>query len=366
MSKIFGNKETINRAKNAKPGDKSTYINFEAINDLPEGYEVVVTEVKFDPKNLGDDFSNVGSKEKPKWMPQPHLMYKIAEACGISGGDDSIVEPLMETVDVNDMAMKPIDAEPTYRKMKVGAKVVKYATRIQEDGTPLRSSQCTIEFNVWDRCLELWSKEEMYTDGYTKSSKYPNKYDTPHKRKAHFQSEMKFAHAKAETKAYLKAIRELAGLMTGYKTEDLKDGILIFSKIRRSREVLRMETAARLQAISRGNGSTATAMLFGDTAPESLPDITTEPEPEPEPDIFDAEPGDPEKSNQDKFIAALNEYIKNDLIVSEQSDTAMKLLNWLTGTPDAENSNIWSKAIKKLEIIEQKIPEEGRVDHNLY
>ena len=38
-------------------------------------------------------------------------------------------------------------------------------------------------------------------------AKYGNKYETSYQRRSHFDSEMKFAHAKAESKAYLKTTR---------------------------------------------------------------------------------------------------------------------------------------------------------------
>ena len=52
-----------------KPGDPSVYINFDAIADLPDEYEAVITEVLFDPKKLEEFFANVGSKANPSWMP---------------------------------------------------------------------------------------------------------------------------------------------------------------------------------------------------------------------------------------------------------------------------------------------------------
>ena len=373
MKKIYGDQAVIERVKQAKPGDKTMYINWEAINELPEEYEVIITEIKFDSKKLDGDFSNVGADNNPSWMPATQLMYRVAEACGISGGENSIAEPLMEDVDINPMLMKSMEDAPTYRKMKVGAKVVKYATRLQEDGTPLRSSPCTSEFNVWERCQELWSKEEMYTEGYSKPSKYPNKYDTQYKRRNHFQSELKFAHAKAETKAYLKSIRELAGLQTGYRTEDLNAGRLVFARVRRSREVLRMETAARLQAISKGIGTQeAEKLLFGTVVDEAQPIP-----PEADPEVVEQEPTEtftapepvkpPETTKREEMIAVLKNYLDTDLIVEEYKESAKNIFQWLVDNQGAEaDAMYWPKAIGILTEIEKKIPEEGRITHGLY
>ncbi len=157
MSQIYGDPEAIKRAEAAKAGDKSIYINMDAIRELPDEYEAVVTEVAVDPKNLKADFSDVGSGN---WMPQTQLMYRIAEACGIGGGDRSVSKPIVEEIDINPMLMLGMTEVPTVRKMTVGRSVTKFSTRMQEDGTPRTSSPCNAEYNVWDRCLEEWAKEE--------------------------------------------------------------------------------------------------------------------------------------------------------------------------------------------------------------
>jgi len=248
----------------AKPGDRAVYVNMDAIRELPEQFEAVITKVLYDKNKLENDFSNVGSRDTPSWMPDPQLMYKIAEAKGISGISGSS-ESIVEEVDINPMLRKAMDASPTTRKMVVGKRVTKQSFVIQDDGTERHSSLCTTEYNVWERCMELWSKEEAFTDGYTKEGKFPTKYDTMYKRRAHFDAEMKFAQPKAETKANLKTIRELAGMMTGFAPDDLKTGFLIFSRVRRSSDSLKVEAAAMMS-----KGAKATAALF--QAPPVAPD----------------------------------------------------------------------------------------------
>jgi len=363
MGKLIGDPNVIKEARGKPAGDRSVYINWDAIRDLPPQFEVAVTEVKFNPKDLAADFSDVGNGT---WMPQPHLMYEIAEACGIAGGDTSATEPLIEEVDINDMLMKPLDAEPTYRKMCVGRQVRKFSTRMQEDGTLARSSVCTSAYNVWERCVESWSKEELYTDGYTKAGKYPPKYDTPRKRKAHFDGEMKFAHAKAETKAHLKTIRELAGLVTGYKAADLASGKLIFAKVRRSREILQAESAARLSALSKGiEAPTVTAALFGPSSAEEVPEDEPIREVEPESPEFDIEPEPAqEQTKRKELIATFRHYVNEGLIVPESSESVNNVVAWLEKDPKAEESTArWNKSIEILKYVESKIPEEGRLTH---
>lgn len=356
-SRIFGNPEAIKRAQEAHAGDKTVYVNWDLIKELPEEFEPVLTELKIDIKK---DFSDIGNGN---YMPKPELMYKIAEAAGISGGEKSIYDSIIEEIDINPMLCKSIEEPPTFRKMTVGYTVTKYATRLQEDGTPLRSSPCTCAFHVWNRCMELWNKEETYTEGYSKQGKYPNKYDNKFKRKSHFSSEMKFAQAKAETKSYLKAIRELAGLMTGYRQEDLISGRLSFVKIRRSHGSIKMETAARLAALSQGKQIEAPEpnLLFADE-PETIPEtahqklFSGELKSEPLPDTA-----------REMLIKTLNHYLSDDLVGDNNKDTAKNIISWLESTPEAENDEkFWPKALNILKEIENNIPDEGKIDHKLY
>ncbi len=403
MSQIYGDPEAIKRAEEARAGDKSVYVNMEAIRELPDEYEAVITEVEFDPQNLKADFSDVGGGN---WMPQTQLMYDIAGKCGISGGDRSVSKPIIEEVDINPMLMRGMADAPTARKMTVGRSVTKFSTKMQEDGTVRPSSACTSEYNVWDRCLEQWAKEEEDTDGYdekkvgtfpsgdkyftrhwTKNNKAESKkialrYDTMYKRRAHFQGEMKFAHAKCETKAHTKTIRELAGLTTGYSAEDLKTGKLTFAKIRRSRESIKAEAAARLTAISRAGsiGQDPTALLFGpqDTpAPETAEVVVPEEEavateeeavvPAETTVEFIVPPTEPEKSKRDQLLAILKIYSENGMVVPTYVDASKAMIGWLEANEDAEdNEVVWAKAVGNLGLIEEKIPEEGRITHTIH
>jgi len=361
---IKGDPQTIKRAQSAPAGDSSVYINFDAIKELPEEYEVVVTAVKYDPKKLDISFADVGSKAQPSWYPMPELMYKVAEACGISGSEESETSPVTEEIDINPMLMKGPEQAPTYRRKTIGRSVSKRSSRIMEDGTPIWSSLCTAEYNVWERCLENWSKEAMYSEGYTlpSTSKYGFKYDNTYKRQANFDTEMKFAHAKAETKAYSKTIRELAGMPTGYKPSDLIKGELIFARIRRSSLALKMETAARLQAISQGVGqSTAQTQLFGPPVDEEVAPIM---DVEPCPDDFEA-PYEPVEEKDPEIIAVFKYYLPS--ITDEKGkESATKTLDWLEKNKEnlQANKSFYAKAVKNLAGIEEAIPEAFRIEHS--
>jgi len=387
MSQIYGDAEAIKRAEAAKGGDKSMYINMDAIRELPDEYEVLITEVEFDKGKLKDQFADVGNDT---WMPSTHLMYRIAEACGICGGERSVSKPIIEEVDINPMLMLGMTEIPTVRKMTVGRSVTKFSTRMQEDGTLRTSSPCNSEYNVWERCAKEWADEELSADGYkdVQTGKYkyydkdkwgdyvvkgkystPVKYNSALKRRAHFQGEMKFAHAKCETKAHTKTIRELAGLMTGYKREDLSEGKLTFAKIRRSREAIKAEAAARLTAISRGltHGPAPAALLFGpEMEPPPVTNSVTPPVDEPVVDFVVPEE-EPEKSKRDQLLAVLKVYGENNLIVPRYEDAAAAMIGWLEGNEQAEeDETLWPKAVANLKAIEEKVPEEGKLTHTIY
>ncbi len=321
---IKASQEVQQYLSTSKPGDRAVYVNMDAIRELPDQFEVVISKVEYDKNNLENDFSNVGSKDFPAYMPDPQLMYRIAEAKGICGGHESQSESIVEEVDINPMLMKPLSDLPTYRKMVVGKRVTKQSYVLQDDGTERWSSPCTIEYNVWERCQELWSKEESVTNGYKTEGKHPSKYDTMYKRKAHFDAEMKFAQSKAETKANLKTIRELAGMMTGFSREDLKTGFLIFSRVRRSQDSLKVEAAAAM-----ATGQKAQAKLF-----QAPPPVQTE------------------KSKRVRMIEAL-EGLRNMGGVPADKEAGVKAcLDWLCGSQDdCTTEGTWKKALVTYEQV---------------
>lgn len=354
MNKILGSQELINKAKSATPQNKNIYINYEALEELPDQFEAVISAVKFDPNKLDQFFSEVGGG---KWMPNTDLMYKIAEAKGISGDKDSIVESVYEEVDINPMLCRGFEDAPTYRRIKVGEKVTKLSTVMEEDGTFRKSSPCTQVYNVWDRCKELWSKEEEQTNGYAacKQGNYQDsygnqrsgfyiektyqgktygqgtKYGSKFARQSHFNSEMKFAMAKAETKAYLKTIRELAGLMTGYTKHDLQSGELLFAKIRKSSESLKLEQAAHLSRLSHNNNTEDHTLLFGKTQEKNVTEVHDE-----------------KLTPVQEAIKEIEEGLESDKVIPDFKTAIGNVLGWLKDNPEADKSQHWEDVQNKI------------------
>jgi len=355
MSKniLYGNAEQESRLSKRNPEDKNVYINFDAINELPDEYEVVVSEVLFNPLKLGESFSPVGGGS---YMPQPNLMYEIADACGISGVGSPMIEAIIEEVDINPMLMKSLIEEPTFRKMIVGRRVTKVSERLTEDGTMRKSSTCTSAYNAWERCVIMWGED-------------PKKYPSPESRRLCLDKELKFAHAKAETKAFVKTIRELAYMPTGYKQEDLREGRMFFAKVRRSRAVLKAETAARLNALSRG----ALPEPIEQKRIEIVQDVTPAPDPTPEPETFGTFETTPEPELDSRTLPVVErlayvyeKYLEDGHVPESRIDLVKKMVAWLKDTPDAEKKEAWKTQINNLRALENLIPELGRVQHGLY
>jgi hypothetical protein len=368
MSNIFGAEDTIKKAKAARPGDPTVLINWDLINDLPEEFEAKISEVKF---NVDEDFTNIGTDSKPKYYPKTKLMYKIADAIGLSGDSESIIEPIYEDVEIDEMNMTTTGM--IIRK-KVGVRVQKRSYILAEDGAKRYSSVRSGKHNAWENCLKVWHKEEKTTKGYSLckdgeftyynkkqhgkfyevvsgkyTNQYPVKYATKWDRKCYFDDEMDKAEGQADTKAHLKTIRELAGLTTGFLPQDLRDGRFIFQKIRRSRESLKMETAVRLSNIGK-EPAKETKLLFGSEPKE---DIVVDPEPEPV-----------SKTLKQILIETIESYGQS--ITEEMQDTVDSLLSWLDKTDNPEESKYWTNGINLLKQIEQDMPEEFRVKHGLY
>jgi hypothetical protein len=365
---IKGNKETIEKVRKAGPNDKWNHVNFDAIEMLPDEFEAHITELKY----TASDWYDIGNNT---FMPKPEILYNIADACGISGGDNSIHEPLIEFADLNRIRAE-LNAPPNMVKMNVGRIVKKYSVILKEDGTERRSSICSVSYNAYERCSIAWSDEEQATNGYTveiKNGKYQIKdkdfwgeyymrgsyafgikYRTRWQRQAHFDNEMKFAGAKAESKAHGKTIRELAGLMTGYKKEDLKDGFLVFVRIQRSSQILKLETAARLSAMSK------------EWERPKLFDIPGKVEFLPEPKSVESSEKPVSIDIKGCLISTINAYINNKSIHPDDIPDAKRIVEWAERqTIHPNESQYWPNVIDTLNLIESKIPGEGRISHGL-
>jgi hypothetical protein len=380
MSKLIGDEKTWDRIRSAKPGDPACYVNMEAIESLPEQFSAKPVTVEFD---IEEHFTNVGTKQRPSYYPKPQFMYDIGEARGIGEYGDVTMEPIVESVDISLMEMADT---PCPMNKKVGYQVKKSGSVVQEDGS-LRTYQEIGINNAWDEAVKLWTKEELATEGYAKTTrdKYKRlgyetewngektwhecKYDTKYKRRAHFQELFDKSFGMARSDAWLKVIRVLACLKTGYTAEDLKEGKFYFCKIIKSESMLKAEGAARLAALSKGYGSneSPSASVFGE-APKKITKPVDPPMKPTEGTVTPAastlKPAN--KSPRDELIAVLKSYQENGFIVDEMKGSTDALLSWLDGEKEPDkNAAYWGKAMGNLAKIEDKIPSELRIAHGL-
>jgi hypothetical protein len=373
---IQGKKEIIERVKKAKPGDPAVYVNMDAIEQLPDEYESTIVEVDFD---INRDFANIneGTKKEPVYYPLVPFMNRIAEKRGIVGYGDSIVEALYEEVNISLMEMMD---EPKIMKMKVGYIVKKRAAVMMEDGIFKPTEWRAGMYNAWEEANNLWSKEEMYTEGYTKPPKYPpNKYDTKWKRRYHFRQEMDKALGIAESTSWSICIREITGMLTGYKPEYLTEGKFYFAKIRRSKLAIKAETAARLTALSSGKQieSQPQEMLFGPDAQAGQEPVPHEqamqqspiefPTIEPEPVKQEPPPPAPK---WEQYIAVVDGYRKENIIPEDAKSALIGAYNWIKKMQDEAETDTggkwWNQAVQILKTLENVIPEVGRAEHTIY
>jgi len=347
---------------------KNNFINWDAVNSLPEEMEACFTEIKFDPKNLEKHFTNVKTDSNPSWYPTTDLMYDIAAACGIQGENYKLVEPIMEEVDYNVILMIPDgpDVKPCMRKIKTGVRVTKQSSIIESDNTRRLCSPESNEFNFFTRASIAFLKEEEYTNSYAKKGKYDNRYDTPIKRKRCLLELEKFALQQAETKAFCKTVRVLAGLPTGFTTDDLKSGKLVFVKFLKSKKYLKLEMSARLQSIASGKTpelKQISGEIFGeeninsdivndidDTEPpenENMRNANEMPPPPPEnkkPNPFAdfSKTVNNPQDTREEHIKILREYLRNDILKKTEGaiSSIAQVLNNLDSHTDQDLKNL--------------------------
>ena len=363
------NKEVMKRIKSAKPGDPSVLVSLEALESLPEIYSATIVSIPFsipNGKESNEDWSVVATYPSVMYMPTVNLLSRIADARGVSGLDNGTQKQIIQLVDWNRITMN-YSAPPQLVNYPVGYEVVKQGSVLQEDGTERISDPAIIIYNVFERCNELWTKEESATDNYKNvtvasngakmytqyNKQQPCKYDSQAKRLAHLASEMKFAEAKASIKARNLVIRTLCGLQTGYNIEQLKNGCFYVGKILRSNFAIKSEHAARLAGLSKGAIMTDNASdeLYGYTGYTEVPEDIT-----PSETLIETPAEAVTVLDRDTVIRKIGKYLEFNLVPTDKKDSAVNMLAWLESTPNAEeNQKFWNRAVDVLAEIESNI-----------
>ena len=395
MSKLIGDTSLVQRIDAARPGDPVVYVNVDFLESLPETFEARAVAVEFIKDK---SFTNVGTEKAPSWYPGTKLMYDIADARGIACDETNILEPYYTEVDISRMEMTP---NPCVMRKHTGYKATKSGRVQQEDGSSRTIVRDHIE-DAWIECTGLWDKEELASEGYTKTVKdtygregyetewngkksfHEYKYNNKYKRRVHFNDLLDKAMGKADTKVKMKVIRELACLKTGYTDADLSEGRFIFAKIVKSNSQIKLEAAARVNALSHGNGDTgASRSLFGSATPsvETPRNVTPEPVPTVR-DVVDAiRTGEPVETvaemavksfvttpapsapvyaadQRAELIRVLKSFVDDALVPTNLAEMTGKIIGWLNMTPKAtEDKTYWPKALSVLDQIEATLPD---------
>lgn len=391
MSKIYGDADTIKEAKEAKPGDTKSYVNWEAIDELPDEFESRIEKVEFD---IDNDFDLTGDD---MYYPHPDLMNRIASKRGISGTLKSTVETIIEEININPLLCKQLEDLPNIQKKIVGMRVTKVGFTLEIDGTLKPSLPCTVDFNVWNRCCNEWAKEEEKTNGYDKSIQktMPNgnvyyeleyydkskkktvpykffpKYDTKYKRNSYFEKLKLFDQRNADTKSKNVVIRTIVGMPTGFSRKSLKEGYFIVHRICRSREILKLERAAHITRIAQGDTpSPSGKLLFApdNEADQEMEEVAEEIINGEEADPFEPEDVTPtEPTDEEKLLGIFQSYEHLEELTPENKTKIGKCIKWLNSNPAQDNENypkLWKKILGSLDTIELNVDFDNKVEHD--
>jgi hypothetical protein len=223
------------------------------IESTIDEYKPTVTVVEFEK----DDFFQVG---KDTWYPSKSATNKIAEAAGVSYTDAGSLEEIGKFHELK------IEQDPEGWFQVVGEYAIRVsaqAYRLKADGTPRNSSKVYYEYNVCDRVNIALLKD------FKNYKKFKTRFDVQVK----LIEEKKFALRCASTGAQLAAAREIAGIPTAWKTQDINKPMM-FSHVIRNPEYQKHLTAALLKtpegrkAVAEATFGT-TSHLYGQEAAEA-------------------------------------------------------------------------------------------------
>jgi len=220
---------------------------FQVSNEL---WQSLITVIEVKP----DMFHNMGTTNKPVFYPKKELTNIIG--CGMGIEFDKTVS--MKEV----YGEEKILPDGTRIRKVSGYQCTKIGKKRKPDGDFMFSSPFTYEFNWEDRAEEDFLSD-MDNVGQFWPDKNPKaKYnfpDDPAKeavaRRKRVLALKKFAAQRASTGAELGVIRELTGMPTGFKPNELTGGKIVVSQVCKSEEKQKRESEAHIQNIIHGGKS---------------------------------------------------------------------------------------------------------------
>lgn len=206
-------------------------------------YESMITEIKIQP----DMFHKIW----PGYYPRKELTNNIGAGMGID---------FLPTVRI-DNVYGDEEKYPDGRIVKkvTGLRCVKQGKRMRPDGSYQLSDPQPYEFNWIDRAELDFIADEEENKG---------KYKTETLKRKHILELKKFATQRAGTGAELAVIRNLTGMATSFKEDQLECGLMVVSQIVKSKDYQEAIARATVDNIRLGGGvaddiNNASRMLTG-------------------------------------------------------------------------------------------------------
>lgn len=196
----------------------------------------------------------------PNFYPTKGLSNQIGAAMGIEFTSNVIMEDVYGDIIEN--------ADGSKVKKTAGVRCVKQGKRRRPDGTWQLSSPCSYVFN-WNDRAELDILADAEKEPNKQKYHFPNNPDKQRReQRKHILELKKFADQRASTGAELMVIRELTGMETSFKKEDIQKGQIVVSQIVESEELQRAKAKATIDNIRLGgqvaqNINDAAALLTG-------------------------------------------------------------------------------------------------------
>jgi len=322
---------------NQNVGRSLVFARKEEIEAVSPQYEPIVTVIEFDQS----EFTDVGMGNM---YPGKAATNRIADAAGVS-----FLHNVGGTKTYGSWAsIKLVKQEAGFYQAVGEYKVIGTAQgqRLKPDGAPRLSSPRDYEFNVVDR-----ANEDFVSDFQKNKGKYKDELNAL----KHLLDLKKFSTQRAATGAELAVIRELVGMPTAFKADQIRKP-MVFSQIVENNR-FKVEIAREIMKTPDGRAAVvnalfgATQSLFGPQQAAQIADQPMSPAEDPVQEItpaddqqtspadladealddsdgFDEDPVQPTNNTErDVIEASLEEWVNSDQLNMKARDTVEKLLS---------------------------------------
>ncbi len=267
-----------------------------------------------------DMFHNMGTQNKPVFYPKKELSNQIGAGMGIEFMPNMVMEEVFgdEVIDESGNRIRKV----------AGIRCIKQGKRRRPDGTWQLSSPCSYVFNWQDRAeLDFLADEEKWgqtwNDGNTKCRYYfgEDRDRTRRERRKHILDLKKFADQRASTGAELMVIRELTGMPTAFKADDLAKQRMVVSQVCESKAYQKVKARAHVDNIRMGGHiaqdiNEAAGLLTGGST-KVQENVTPQQKRQPDPPAETKQENPPTESTGNPLLDEFNELLKDENVLSK-------------------------------------------------